>query len=76
MKYQLFGEWLKAKLKANGILQKDFAKEICVSTNTVTSWTTGIREPGIRNFIWICRYFAIIEGVHPTEIISEAADLF
>jgi len=76
MKYKRFGLWLKTKLKDNNILQQELAHEICVSTNTVTSWTTGAREPGIRNFIWICRFFAIIEGVHPTEIISEAADLF
>ena len=71
-----FGQWLKMKLKMNGVMQKDLAKQICVSTNTVTSWTRGDREPGIRNFIWTCRFFAILENTGPEPIIAEAADLF
>ena len=71
-----FGQWLKIKLRMHGVMQKDFAREICVSTNTVTSWTRGDREPGIRNFIWTCRFFAILENTEPEPIIAEAAAFF
>jgi transcriptional regulator with XRE-family HTH domain len=76
MKYKHFGEWLKAKLKRHKVEQQELARQICVAKNTVTSWTIGNREPGIRNFIWICRYIAILEDEEPSLIILEAADFF
>tara|TARA_R110000824_G_scaffold268477_1_gene457091 strand:+ start:1296 stop:1541 length:246 start_codon:yes stop_codon:yes gene_type:complete len=71
-----FGQWLKMKLKMNGVLQKDLAKQICVSTNTVTSWTRGDREPSVRNFAWICKYLSILENCDHHEIITEAMEFF
>jgi len=76
MIYDNFGDWLKAKLKDNNILQKELAKQICVSTNTVTSWTTNAREPGIRNFKWICRFLAIVENKTDAAILYEALEYF
>jgi len=71
-----FGKWLKAKLKNNRVSQKTLAKQICVSENTVTSWTRDDREPSIRNFLWICRYIALEENTSPSIIIQEAAEYF
>ena len=76
MQYEDFGQWLKAKLKLHNVEQQELAKQICVAKNTVTSWTTGNREPGIRNFIWICNYIAILENEELPVIILEAADFF
>ena len=61
MKHKHFGQWLKAKLKFHKIKQQELATQICVAENTVTSWCTNTREPTIRNFKWICKYFAVIE---------------
>tara|TARA_R110000765_G_scaffold378605_2_gene469566 strand:+ start:779 stop:1012 length:234 start_codon:yes stop_codon:yes gene_type:complete len=71
-----FGKWLKIKLKKNNIQQKEIAKQICVSENTVTSWTTNVREPGIRNFIWVCKYISIVEKTTEQEIYMEASNCF
>ena len=57
-----FGQWLKMKIKMNGIMQKELARQICVSSNTVTSWTRGDREPSMRNFYWICHVISILEN--------------
>ena len=76
MKPKTFGAWLKAKLKENKILQREMAKQICVSPNTLTSWTTNAREPSIRNFKWICKFIAIIEDKPEAEIINEALHFF
>ena len=65
-----FGQWLKMKLKMNSIMQKELARQICVSTNTVTSWTRGDREPSMRNFYWICNFISIIENPPPVAMIS------
>lgn len=62
-----FGQWLKMKLKMNSIMQKELARQICVSTNTVTSWTRGDREPSMRNFYWICNFISIIENPEEEE---------
>ena len=71
-----FGKWLKIKLKQNKILQKELAKQICVSENTVTSWASNKREPTIRNFVWICKYIAIVEKTTEQEIYMEASKCF
>ena len=71
-----FGKWLKAKLNEHEILQKDLAREICVSPNTVTSWITEDREPNIRNFFWVCRIIAVKENKHFIIVAREAAELF
>ena len=76
MKPPTYGKWLKIRLAHNGVAQKEFAKQICVSENTVTSWTRDDREPSIRNFMWTCRYFAILEEVDPEPIILEAGEYF
>jgi transcriptional regulator with XRE-family HTH domain len=76
MEIKTFGEWLKAKLLKHDILQKDLAKDICVSKNTVTSWITADREPNIRNFFWVCRIIAEKEEVHYMDLAKEAGDLF
>ena len=62
-----FGQWLKMKLKMNSIMQKEIARQICVSSNTVTSWTRGDREPSMRNFYWICNFISIIENPEEEE---------
>ena len=62
-----FGQWLKMKLKMNSVMQKELARQICVSTNTVTSWTRGDREPSMRNFYWICNFISIIENPEEEE---------
>ena len=67
---QHFGAWLKMKLKMNKIMQKEFARQICVSPNTVTSWTRGDREPSMRNFYWICNFISIIENPPPVAVLS------
>jgi transcriptional regulator with XRE-family HTH domain len=71
-----FGKWLKAKLKSNHVSQKTLAHQICVSENTVTSWTRDDRTPSIRNFLWICRYIALEENTSMQIIIQEAAEYF
>ena len=76
MKHKHFGAWLKAKLKDNKVLQQELAKQICVSTNTVTSWTTNTREPSIRNFKWICKFIAIVENKTDEAITKEALQYF
>ena len=76
MKPQTFGAWLKAKLKEHNVTQKEIAFQIAVSPNTITSWTTGGREPGIRNFFWVCKFIAILEDEHYLEIADEAAKFF
>ena len=76
MKPSTFGKWLKIRLAHHGVAQKEFAKQICVSENTVTSWTRDDREPSIRNFMWTCRYFAILEEACPETIILEAGEYF
>ena len=55
------------KLKMNSIMQKEIARQICVSSNTVTSWTRGDREPSMRNFYWICNFISIIENPEEEE---------
>mgnify|MGYP003122110789 FL=1 len=76
MKYKHFGEWLKAKLKEHKIFQQELAKQICVAENTVTSWTTGNREPTIRNYLWICRFIALLEEKDYEVIVLETAEYF
>jgi len=76
MKYKHFGKWLKAKLKQHSVLQQDLAKQICVAENTVTSWTTAHREPTIRNYLWICRFIAILEEKELNEVVTETAEYF
>jgi len=72
-----FGQWLKLKLKSHGIKQQELATQICVAENTVTSWCTGSREPTIRNFVWICKYVAILEEEDDvSSIIIEASSFF
>tara|TARA_R100000353_G_C6350295_1_gene153081 strand:+ start:35 stop:295 length:261 start_codon:yes stop_codon:yes gene_type:complete len=61
MKIKSFGQWLKHKLKTHKIKQSEFAAQICVAENTVTSWCTDTREPTIRNWKWICKYVALLE---------------
>ena len=83
MKPTTYGKWLKIRLAHHGVAQKEFAREICVSENTVTSWTRDDREPGVRNFLWTCKYFAILEEEDPDQqpilmafIILEAGEYF
>tara|TARA_R100000664_G_C2748358_1_gene135835 strand:+ start:79 stop:309 length:231 start_codon:yes stop_codon:yes gene_type:complete len=76
MEHKHFGQWLKLKLKSHGIRQSELAKEICVAENTVTSWCTGVREPNIRNFKWICKYIAVIEEEEFTTVILEGMEFF
>tara|TARA_R100000700_G_scaffold40215_1_gene55169 strand:+ start:433 stop:657 length:225 start_codon:yes stop_codon:yes gene_type:complete len=71
-----FGKWLKLKLKHCKVQQKVFAKQICVSPNTVTSWTTDYREPSIRNFIWICKFIAMEENTSELDVYNEASQYF
>ena len=76
MQYEDFGQWLKAKLKLHNVEQQELAKQICVAKNTVTSWTTGNREPGIRNFIWICNYIAILENEDQSRLMPSPSSLY
>tara|TARA_R100000315_G_C5183152_1_gene106364 strand:+ start:564 stop:794 length:231 start_codon:yes stop_codon:yes gene_type:complete len=76
MKIKTFGDWLRAKLDLHGMQQKQLAREICVSPNTVNSWIQSDREPHIRNFFWICRIIAEKEKVHYMDLAKEAGDLF
>jgi transcriptional regulator with XRE-family HTH domain len=71
-----FGQWLKEKLKQHNVLQQELAKQICVAENTVTSWSTGVREPSIRNFMWICRYIAVLDDVELHVTVMEASEYF
>ena len=76
MKYDHFGLWLKAKLKKHEVVQAELARQICVAQNTVAAWSCGQREPSIRNFIWICRYIAVLEDTDTTSVIEEAERYF
>lgn len=71
-----FGTYLKNKLKKHRITQQELAKQICVSENTITSWTTDRREPSIRNFLWCCRYIAMLDKTEFHQIVDEAGGLF
>ena len=60
----------------NALFQQELAKQICVAENTVTSWTTGNREPTIRNYLWICRFVALLEEKDYEVIVLETAEYF
>ncbi len=71
-----FGKWLKIILKRNKVQQKDLAKEIKVSPNTITSWVTDKREPGVPNFIWLIDWIATTEQRPEYEVYKEASAFF
>lgn len=46
--FKHLGDHIKAKRIGRGLLQKEVAKQIGVTTSTVVNWETGLTEPEVR----------------------------
>ena len=57
-----FGQWIIMHLNDLEMTQKEFAKQIAVSQQTVCTWCLGRRKPSVDNFFWICRVIAVLKG--------------
>lgn len=54
-----FGERLKELRLDRNLKQKDIAKEMHVSTPTVTRWEGGVQEPDFLTLAKLARYFKV-----------------
>ena len=59
---------LKALIKSKGITQKQFAKEMGVSLNSVEMWVLGKNKPSNFNLDCIANYFYLPKGVFTGEV--------
>ena len=56
---KVFGERLRELRTAKGITQKQFAKLLNVSGNTVHCWETDKQEPSMSMLLYISEYFEV-----------------
>ncbi len=54
-----FGERLKELRLDKGLKQKDIARDLHVSTPTVTRWEGGVQEPDFLTLITLAKYFNV-----------------
>lgn len=54
-----FNTNLKYLIKANGLMSKEVAEEICVSDRTISSWTTGRTQPSMEILIELSYFLGV-----------------